>query len=66
MPTAVMVEHDHQWLPGVILWQYLDTGRPRALVRYETPSGHVVRRLHWTDELCPRRVLVLPLIVLVE
>jgi hypothetical protein len=66
LSTGVLVVHDHQWLPGVILWQYLDTGRPRALVRYETPAGHVVRRLHWVDELCPGRVLVLPLMVLPE
>jgi hypothetical protein len=62
--TAVLVEHDHQWLPGIVLWKYLDTGRWRTLVRYETPAGHVVRRLHWLDELRPGRVLVLPLIVL--
>ncbi|MGH8895005.1 MAG: hypothetical protein ACRDWY_17135 [Actinomycetes bacterium] len=48
---AVFVEDDGRWLPGVIQWEYHDTGRVRALVRYTTASGVVVRRLHWRDQL---------------
>lgn len=48
---TVLVEHLESWLPGTVLWEYLDIGRPRALVRYELPFGLVVRRLHWRDEL---------------
>ena len=47
----VLVNHLESWLPGVVLWEYSDIGRLRALVRYELPGGLVVRRLHWRDEL---------------
>jgi hypothetical protein len=40
-------------LLGHVLWRYEESGRTRALVRYEMPSGVVVRRLHWADELWP-------------
>lgn len=48
--------------PGTVLWTYDDTGRERALVRYASVSGVVVRRLHWADELRPDtgRVIELP------
>jgi hypothetical protein len=49
----VLVEHDGRLLVGSVLWRYVESGRMRALVRYETPSGVVVRRLHWADELWP-------------
>jgi hypothetical protein len=49
----VLVEHDGALLIGTVLWRYEESGRMRALVRYETPSGVVVRRLHWADELWP-------------
>jgi hypothetical protein len=49
----VLVEHDGALLLGSVLWRYEESGRMRALVRYETPSGVVVRRLHWADELWP-------------
>jgi hypothetical protein len=49
----VLVEHLGQWVPATVLWEYVDTGRPRSLVRYETPLGSVVRRLCWHDELRP-------------
>jgi hypothetical protein len=47
----VLVEHAETWLPGLVLWEYADIGRLRALVRYELPGGLIVRRLHWRDEL---------------
>jgi hypothetical protein len=49
----VLVEHDGRLLVGSVLWRYEESGRTRALVRYETPSGVIVRRLHWADELWP-------------
>jgi hypothetical protein len=48
---TVLVDHLGSWLPGVVLWEYSDVGRQRALVRYELPGGMVVRQLHWQDEL---------------
>jgi hypothetical protein len=51
MPRQVWVPHDGQALYGTVLWEYVDTGRPRALVRYALPGGLVVRRLHWSDQL---------------
>lgn len=48
---SVLVERDGAWVPGVVLWEYCDSGRTRCLVRYETSAGVVVRRLHWRDEL---------------
>jgi hypothetical protein len=64
---AVLVDHWGQWLPGAVLWEYVDTGRPRALVRFETPAGLVLIQLRWIDELrsCGR-VIALPLIALPE
>jgi hypothetical protein len=55
---AVLVEHQGSWLRGRVLWQYLDIGRPRALIRYLLPSGFVVRRLHWRDELRSPSVVI--------
>ena len=52
MLRPVWVPHDGGPLYGTVLWEYVDTGRARALVRYELPGGLVVRRLHWSDELC--------------
>jgi hypothetical protein len=48
---TVLVDHLGSWLPGVVLWEYSDVGRQRALVRYELPGGMVVRQLHWRSEL---------------
>jgi hypothetical protein len=48
---TVLVEYLGSWLPGRVLWEYTDTRRLRALVRYELPSGQIVRRLHWRSEL---------------
>ena len=48
---TVLVEHLGSWVPGSVLWEYEDTRRRRALVRYQLQSGFVVRRLHWRDEL---------------
>lgn len=45
------IEHGGQWLAAVVLWQYPDAGRTRALVRFETPGGFTVRRPCWLDEL---------------
>ena len=62
---AVLVEYLGEWLPGTVLWEYLDTGRPRALVRFETVAGLVIRQLRWSDELRPcGRGFALPLIAL--
>lgn len=48
--------------PAWVLWEYVDSGRRRALVRVETRGGLVVRQLHWHDELLRgARVLELPL-----
>lgn len=47
----VLVEHEGAWLPGALLWEYVEAGRHRALIRYETPEGVIVRRLLWRDEL---------------
>jgi hypothetical protein len=49
----MLVEHLGRWVPAAVLWSYVDTGRPRALVRYETPAGFVIRQLRWVDELRP-------------
>ena len=64
---AVLVDHWGEWLPGAVLWEYVGTGRPRALVRFETPAGLVLIQLRWFDELrsCGR-VIALPLIALPE
>lgn len=48
---AVLVEHLGSWVQGNVLWEYVDIRRLRALVRYQLPSGYVLRRLHWRDEL---------------
>jgi hypothetical protein len=62
---AVLVEHLGEWLPGTVLWEYLDTGRPRALVRFQTVAGLVIRQLRWSDELRPYgRSFALPLFAL--
>ena len=33
---AVLVDYLGEWLRGTVLWEYRDTGRPRALVQFET------------------------------
>jgi hypothetical protein len=60
---AVLIEHRGSWLAGTVLWEYQDSGRTRALVRYDLPSGVTVRRSHWADELrrSDRRVIELDL-----
>ena len=62
----VLVNRHGAWLPGTTLWEYLDGGRKRALVRVETDTGLVVRELHWCDTLRGGRVLELPLRRLVD
>ena len=58
------VEQGGRWVPGTVLWEFPDNGRTRALVRFASGGGTVVRRLHWSDELRrPGRVLELPLVV---
>ena len=64
--VRVLVEHDGEQLPGTILWTYLDHGRERALVRFETAGGFVRRELRWRDEIvaapAPQpRVIALPM-----
>src|SRR4051812_15114478 len=62
---SVLVCHIGIWLPGTILWEYQDTGRRRALVRFETAAGLVIRELRWIDELRSRgRIVELPLLEL--
>jgi hypothetical protein len=63
----VSVRHLGTWLPAVVIWEYVDTGRPRALVRFETEAGLVLRQLRWVDELRPGGpVIELPLLALAE
>jgi hypothetical protein len=50
---TVLVQYLGSWLLGRVLWEYTDTRRLRTLVRYELPSGQIVRRLHWRSELRP-------------
>ena len=60
---TVLVDHSGEWLPGTVLWEYQDTGRWRALVRFETAAGLVIRQLRWVDELRPfGRIIELPLV----
>ena len=60
---AVLVDYLGEWLLGTVLWEYRDTGRPRALVQFETTAGLVMRQLRWSDELRPcGRALELPLV----
>jgi hypothetical protein len=60
---TVLVDHRGEWLPGTVLWEYQDTGRRRALVRFETAAGLVIRQLRWVDELRPfGRIIELPLV----
>ena len=49
--TSMDSTHLGSRLRGSVLWEYMDTRRLRALVRYELPGGLTVRRLHWRDEL---------------
>jgi hypothetical protein len=59
----VSVEHLGQRLPALVIWEYVDTGRLRALIRFETAAGLVVRQPFWVDELYPDgRVIELPLV----
>lgn len=61
---VVLVQYLGEWRQGTLLWDYVDTGRPRGLIRFETPSGIVVRQLRWLDEIVSvGRILELPLIV---
>ncbi len=61
-PRAVLLEHDGEWREADVLWSYVDHGRPRGLVRFETSTGLVLRQLRWLDELRPMgRLLELPL-----
>lgn len=61
--SLVLVRHDGDWLRGVVLFEYADEGRARCMVRYVLPSGLVVRRLHWRDELGTRTVVLeMPLV----
>ena len=62
----VLVNRHGAWLPGTVLWEYLDGDRKRALVRIETDTGLVARELHWCDTLCRGRILELPLRRLVD
>ena len=64
---VVLVEYLGEWRPATVLWRYLDGHRPRALVRFETESGLVLRQLRWADELQPTgHLLVLPMSAHVE
>lgn len=59
----MLVRDDGRWLRGAVLFEYVDEGRPRCVVRYELPSGLVVRRLHWRDQLRTRTVVLeMPLV----
>jgi hypothetical protein len=49
----VLVDDGPQLVRGVVVWEFEDTGRRRALVRYASLSGVAVSRLHWVDELWP-------------
>ncbi len=61
----MLVEHQGEWLRADVLWEYDDGGRRRALVRFETRAGLVVRQLRWADELAAAgRVLELDLVLL--
>ena len=51
--AAVLVRDGQRWVTGTLLWHYPEGERERALVRYVSLSGVVVRRLHWVDELRP-------------
>jgi len=55
---SVWVPDNGTWLPGILLWEIVDTGRRRALVRYAVQGGVIVRRLHWRDELLPGGVTI--------
>jgi hypothetical protein len=60
---AVLVDYLGEWLLGTVLWEYLDTGRPRSLVQFETTAGLVMRQLRWSDELqACGRTIELPLV----
>ncbi len=48
---VVWVPHGGLSFPATVLWECVDMGRARALLRYTLPGGLVVRRLHWRDEL---------------
>jgi hypothetical protein len=48
---VVWVPHGGVSFPATVLWECVDMGRARALLRYTLPGGLVVRRLHWRDEL---------------
>ena len=59
----MLVDYLGEWLSGTVLWEYRDTGRSRALVRFVTVAGLVVRQLRWSDELRPcGRTIELPLV----
>lgn len=59
---VVLVRYMGDWRPAAVLWRYVEGRRPRALVRFETDAGLVLRRLYWADELRPTgRLLILPM-----
>jgi hypothetical protein len=49
----VLVEYLGEWHPATVLWRYTESGRSRALVRFETTAGLVVRQLRWVDDRRP-------------
>ena len=62
MGDEVRVEYLGEWRPATVLWRYTESGRPRALVRFETGAGLVIRQLRWVDDLRPAgRVMVIGL-----
>lgn len=59
---VLLVWHLNEWRPATVLWRYAEGRRLRALVRFETTAGLVLRQLRWADELRPTgRVLLLPM-----
>ena len=56
------MEYLGEWRSATVLWRYTESGRSRALVRFETAAGLVVRQLRWVDDLQPTgRVMVIGL-----
>ena len=53
VPREVLVEHDGAWLPGTVVWEYVEQGRDRAMVRYRPGSSSPRTVLRWSDELRP-------------
>jgi hypothetical protein len=58
----VVVDYLGEQRVATVLWRYAESGRERALIRFETPAGLVVRQMRWVDELEPSgRVLLIGL-----